>query len=62
VWKTSKAGKEKMSNHIPLTVHRALTLADCSLEKTLNSTARQVLLSGGISTNYERFDKLPLAK
>jgi hypothetical protein len=60
VWKTSEAGKEKISNHIPLMVHTALTLVDCSLEKTLNSTACQVLLSGGISTNYDRFAKLAL--
>jgi len=60
MWQTSKAGKEKISNHIPVTVLTALTLADFSLEKKLNSTARHVLLSGGISTNYDRFAKLPL--
>jgi hypothetical protein len=60
VWKTSKAGKEKISNHIPLTVHTALTLAHSSLEKILNSTACQVLLSGGISKDYDRFANLPL--
>jgi len=60
VWKTSKAGKEKLSDHIPVTVLTALTLADFSLEKTLYSTARHALLSGGISTNFDRFAKLPL--
>jgi hypothetical protein len=56
VWKTSKAGKEKISSHIPLTVFTALTLVDFSVEKILN----EVLLSGGISKNYDRFAKLPL--
>jgi hypothetical protein len=60
LWKTGNPGKEKISNHIHLTAHTALTVADCSLEKTLKGTACQVLLSGGISTNYDRFAKFPL--
>jgi hypothetical protein len=61
-WKNSIAGKEKISNYVRLTVHTALTVADRSLEKTLDSTACQVLLSGGINTNYDRFAKLSLLK
>jgi hypothetical protein len=43
-----------------LTAHKALTLADVSLEKLLKSVSCQELLCGNVSGNYSHFANLPL--